>query len=317
MNTAISRRKFVAAALSVPIVCAAETRFASAQSSVGARIGAKQDAFDAAFGESREDGWFTVYDFSDEGKASYWVAWDAQGYAHRIANDYSAIEGGGLPFDPGLLGQSQFLPNDASMNMAGFSTNLHIGETGFYLAQYHSDGVQQETGRSGNILVVDEKMTPGDGPNNNPNFTGTSIAMEAFEENPITPIGSLPLIGAPMSEWEAEFGEILVPQRGMLLQNPPIPGRWMFNDQMIDVLLDEPIRAVEAAMWVGDFLPSQLPEMSTTYWLPAPGDEVGLRINTWELVTEMRYVTLQVVSGGEENGTVDRFGISLVAPATV
>lgn len=317
MNTTISRRHFAAMALSLPISMSMSAGIAGAQSRNDARIGAKKDVFDAAFGESREDGWFTVYDFSDEGKASYWVAWDADGFAHRIANDYSAIEGGGLPYEPGLLGQSQFLPNDAMINMAGFASNIQIGATGYYLAQYHSDIVQEETRRSGNILVVDEKMTAGDGPNNNPNFTRTSVAMEAYEVNPISPIGSLPQIGSPMAEWEAEFGEIVAPQRGMMIQNPPITGRWLFNDQMIDVKLDQPVRAVEAAMWVGDFLPGDLPEMSTSYWLPAPGDDVGLRINTWELENEMRYVALQVVTGSEEDGNVDRFGISLMAPATI
>lgn len=317
MSISISRRQFTAIMASVPLAVTSRSGAIAAQHTSDARIGATQDAFDAHFGEPRTDDWFTVYDFSDEGEASYWVAWDANGHAHRIGIDYSAIEGGGLPYDPGLLGQSQFLPNDAVINLAGFTTNLQIGETGFYVAQHLSDEVQTETGRSGNILVVDEKMTPGDGPNNNPNFTRTSVAMEAFEVNAIDPLGSLPGISSPMSEWEAEFGEIVAPQRGMMIQNPPIPGRWMFNDQMIDVILDEPIRTVEAAMWVSDFLPGDLPEMSTTYWLPAPGDEVGLRISTWEIENGMSYVALQVVNGGEEAGTVDRFGISIIAPAVV
>lgn len=317
MTTTISRRKLATTAFSLPVTLAAGSRLTLAQPTVDVHIGDRQEAFDAAFGEPRIDGWFTVYDFSDEGKAAYWVAWDANNYAHRIAIDYSAIEGGGLPYDPGLLGQSRFLPDDAVINLAGFSTNLQIGEAGFYVAQHHSDDVQTETGRSGNILVVDEKMTPGDGLYNDPNFTRTSVAMEAFEVNAIDPLGSLPGVGSPMGEWEAEFGEIVVPQRGMMIQNPPIPGRWLFNDQMIDVILNEPIRTVEAAMWVSDFLPGDLPELSTTYWLPAPGDEVGLRINTWELENGMSYVALQVVTGGEEAGTVDRFGISIIAPAEV
>lgn len=317
MDTRFSRRQFAAMALAVPASVLTTSNITSALTEVDARIGGTQNTFDAVFGEPRTDGWFTVYDFSNQGKASYWVAWDANGYAHRIANDYSALEDGVLPYDPGDLGQSRFLPIDASINASGNVCRMQIGETQYYIAQYHSTGVKSRTGRSGNILVVDEMYTPGDGPNPASGFTRTSIAMEAFEVNPITPVGSLPRIGGPHSEWEEEFGEIMAPQRGMAIRNPPMPGRWMFNEQSIDISLEEPIRPVEAAMWVGDFLPAELPEMSTTYWLPAPGDEVGLRVNTWELVNGMRYVALQVVTGGEESGTVDRFGISLIAPAMV
>ncbi len=316
MTVTFSRRQFSAMAASLPITLGATPRKTVAQGSTDARIGARQEAFDATFGEPRTEGWFTVYDFSDEGKAAYWVAWDANGYAHRIANDYSAISGGGLPFEPGLLGQSQFLPSDAVINTAGDLTNMQVGETGFYIAQHHSDAVQSETGRSGNILVVDERAIPGDGPNN-PNFTRTSIAMEAWEVNPIVPTGQLPTIESDWQQWQAVFGESRGTQRGSMPTNPPIPGRWMFYGTGIDVHLDSPIPAAEAAQWVSDFLPLGLGEMGTTYWLPAPGDEQGLRVCLWPQDNGTSTVALQVVHGGEEQGVVDRFVINTIAPAVV
>lgn len=312
----ISRRQFTGLTLSLPLLATGLPALAHAQNAqVGrAAIGAKQDAFDATFGPGEEVGWFTVYDFSAQGKAAYWVAWDANGYAHRIANDYSAIPGG-LPFAAGQLGQSQFLPNDASINAAGDISNMQVGDSGYYIAQHHSPGARANTGRSGNILVVDQRMIPGDGPNN-PNFTRTSIAMEAYEVNPIVPTGELPTMeSGPV--WQTVFGDSWGTQRGTMPTNPPIAGEWMFYDQGVDVILDSAIPAVEAAQWVSDFLPLGMGEMSTTYWLPAPGDEVGLRVCLWTASTGMSRVALQVVHGGEENGWVDRWIINTIAPATV
>lgn len=316
MTIKLSRRQLAVLAASLPITRATTSRESAAQVSSDAHIGAKQDAFDATFGQPRTEGWFTVYDFSDEGKAAYWVAWDANGYAHRIANDYSAIAGGGLLFEPGLLGQSQFLPNDAVINTAGNMTNMQVGQTGFYIAQHHSDNVQRETGRSGNVLVVDQQAIPGDGPNN-PNFTRTSVAMEAFEVNPIVPTGQLPTIQSGGQQWEAVFGESWGTQRGSMPTLPPIPGRWMFYDTGIDVILDSAIPAAESAQWVSDFLPLDLGAMATTYWLPAPGDNQGLRVCLWPHTNGTSTVALQVVHGGEEAGEVDRFVINTIAPATV
>lgn len=309
----ISRRQLARLSLAVPFVIPGMRTSAQTQSARSAAIGEKRDQFDATFGAGREDGWFTVYDFSDEGKAAYWVAWDANGYAHRIANDYSAIDGG-LHFESGLLGQSQFLPDDASINAAGDLTNLHVGDTGFYLAQHSSTSVRTRTGRSGNILVVDQRAIPGDGPNN-PNFTRTSIAMESFEVNPIVPTGQLPNIDSP--EWSSVFGESWGTQRGSMPTYPPIAGEWMFYGTAIDVMLDQSIPAAEAAQWVSDFLPLGLGEMTTTYWLPAPGDESGLRVCLWTAANGMSTVALQVVHGGEENGSVDRWVINTIAPAMV
>ena len=313
----ISRRQLTGLALSLPLIIPGVNAAARSQSGqvVTAAIGEKRSAFDATFGPGEDVGWFTVYDFSAQGQAAYWVAWDANGYAHRIANDYSAIAGGGLPFEPGLLGQSQFLPTDASINAAGDLTNLHVGDTGFYIAQHHSESVRTQTGRSGNILVVDQRQIPGDGPNN-PNFTRTSIAMEAFEVNPIVPTGQLPTMeSGPI--WQTVFGDSWGTQRGTMPTNPPIAGEWMFYGSCVDVMLDSAIPAADAAQWVSDFLPLGLGEMTTTYWLPAPGDEIGLRVCLWTDTNGMSTVALQVVHGGEESGSVDRWVINTIAPATV
>lgn len=313
----ITRRQLTGLTLSLPFLIPGMPASAKSQSGqvTAAAIGDKRSAFDVTFGPGEDDGWFTVYDFGDEGKAAYWVAWDANGYAHRIANDYSAIEGG-LPFQPGLLGQSQFLPSDASINAAGDLTNLQVGESGFFIAQHQSESVRTRTGRSGNILVVDQRQIPGDGPNN-PNFTRTSIAMEAFEVNSIVPTGQLPTMQSDGQAWQAVFGEGWGTQRGTMPKYPPIAGRWMFYDTGIDVMLDSAIPAVEAAQWVSDFLPLGLGEMTTTYWLPAPRDEAGLRVCLWTADNGMSTVALQVVHGGEERGSVDRWVINTIAPAMV
>lgn len=315
MQPTLSRRTFTGLTVSLPVAIRLLSGNVQA-SHRQATIGAEKSSFDAAFGTGREDGWFTVYDFSDEGMASYWVAWDANGFAHRIANDYSAIAGGDLPFEPGLLGQSQFVPEDASINAAGDLTNIQVGASGYYVAQHHSEDVQSTTGRSGNILVVDERMIPGDGPNN-PNFMRTSIAMEAWEINPIVPTGYLPGLGAHWQEWQALYGEAAFHQRGTLLASPPVPGRWMFDDRSIDVILEPAISSSEAAQWISDMLSPNLGTMTTTYWLPAPGDEEGLRICLWTQPNGMSTVALQVVHGGEENGVVSRFVLGTIAPATV
>ena len=318
MAMRFSRRTASGMMLSFPFTLIARSSSVAAQSTntQHAAIGANREAFDAHFGEGREEDWFTVYDFSDEGKASYWVAWDANDHAHQIANDYSAIANGGLPFDPGLLGQSQFLPDDASINLAGDMTNLQVGESGFYIAQHQSLDVRANTDRSGNILVVDQRPIPGDGPNN-PNFTRTSIAMEAFEVNPIVSTGALPTLESSWQEWQSVFGESWGTQRGTMPMYPPVPGRWMFDGDRVDVLLDTPIPAVEAARWVSDFLPTDLGPMSTTYWLPAPADTEGLRVCIWPQNNSQHRVALQVVQYGEETGTTSRFIIATVAPAMV
>ena len=313
----ISRRRLTQLMLSASFLTPGMRGAARSQSAQAAHaaIGQKREAFDATFGAGEDRGWFTVYDFSAQGKAAYWVAWDAQGYAHRIANDYSASADVGLAFEPGLLGQSQFLPDDASINAAGDLTNLQIGKSGFYIAQHHSESVRNRTGRSGNILVVDQRAIPGDGLNN-PNFTQTSVAMEAFEVNPVVPTGQLPTIESDWRQWQAVFGESWGTQRGTMPTYPPIPGRWMFYGAGIDVILDEGIPAADAAHWVSDFLPAELGDMTTTYWLPAPGDDEGLRVCIWTGMPGMSTVALQVVHGGEESGRVDRWVINTIAPAT-
>lgn len=316
MPMRFSRRTFAATMLSLPIILSKGSRPSRAQEPADASIGAKKDAFDAIFGDPTSSGSFSVYDFSPEEQASYWVAWDANGFAHRIANDYSALPGGGLPFDPGLLGQSRFLPDDAFINAAGDLTNIQVGATGFYIAQHHSDRVQRETARSGNILVVDQRMIPGDGPNN-PNFLSTSIAMETWEINPVIPTGTLPGPGEHSQEWQALFGLAAFHQRGSLLANPPLAGQWMFDDRSIDIVLDSPLPAAEASQWISDMLPTSLGEMTTTYWLPAAGGDEGLRICLWTQDNGMSTVALQVVHGGEEDGSVSRMVLSTIAPATV
>lgn len=313
MTREISRRTFTGLAASLPLILAGSQLVGA--TTLDASIGAKQAAFDAMFGTPRTEGWFTVYDFRDEGKAAYWVAWDANGFAHRIAIDFSAIAGGGLTFSPGLLGQSQFLPSDASINAAGDLTNLQIGQTGYYIAQHHSGDVQQRTGRSGNILVVDERAIPGDGPNN-PNFIRTSVAMEAWEVNPIVGTGALPSPFSRYEEMGATFGSMSGNQRGSWLDSPPVPGRWMFYDGTIDIVLDEPIPAIDAASWISDFVPADAGEQSTTYWLPGPGDTEGLRVSFWPY-QHQNLVALQVVHNGEESGRVSRMILGLIAPATI
>ncbi len=314
----ISRRRFTHLMLSAPLLIPGARSAARSQSASGTRaaIGEKRDAFDATFGPGDDHGGFTVYDFSADGKAAYWVAWDANGYAQQIANDYSAIPGGGLAFEPGLLGQSQFLPDDASINAAGDLTNLQIGKSGYYVAQHHSERVRSRTGRSGNILVVDQRAIPGDGLNN-PNFTQTGIAMEAFEVNPVVPTGRLPTIESDWQAWQAVFGESWGTQRGTMPTYPPIPGRWMFYGTGIDVILDDAIPAADAAQWVSDFLPASLGAMTTTYWLPSPGGDGGLRVCLWTDTNGMSTVALQVVHGNEAGGSVDRWVINTIAAVMI
>lgn len=313
----ISRRRLTQLMFSAPFVVPIMHTAARSQpaQAATAAIGERRKSFDTTFGPGKDHGGFTVYDFSAQGKAAYWVAWDANGYADRIANDYSAISGG-LAFEPGLLGQSQFLPDDATINAAGDLTNLQVGHSGFYVAQHHSDSVRNRTGRSGNILVVDQRAIPGDG-DNNPNFTQTGVAMEAFEVNPVVPTGRLPTIESDWQAWQSVFGESWGTQRGTMPTYPPIPGRWMFYGAGIDVILDDPIPAADAAQWVSDFLPAGLGEMSTTYWLPAPGGDGGLRVCLWTAANGMSTVALQVVHGGEADGSVDRWVINTIAMAMV
>ena len=309
MQSTFSRRKFSQLALTVPL--AASVRVASAQSDgpgFAGTLGKTRESFEADYGEGREEGWFTVYDFSDEGKASYWVAWDANGYAHRTATDFSALEGGGLPFSEDALGTSRFLPGDAFGDMYGQSSNIQIGEQVYFLEIYHSGEIANSTGRSGTVAVVDEWMSQGDGDYQGPAPISLSRAtMEAYEVNPVIPDGRYPSSNASKDDMEAAFGPINTPSRGFDLIEPPVPGRWMFDGETIDVVFEEPVSAADGADWVSGFLEADLGEAHATFWMPAPGDTSGLRVHMWKRTMMSYKWSIQVVENSEETGTCSRF----------
>ncbi len=328
MYRPLSRRMFSKSSLLLPVALLSGSRYAGAQpmaasNPLGARIGGTRAAFDAEYGASRQEAGFTVYDFRHNGQAAYWVRFDANGSAEYIEIDFSALPGGGLDLTSESAGSSRFVPTDAEFFMAEGSGRYAL-HSGLFLKQYKSTQLAAATGRSGNLIVVDDFTLGPDGLAGPFIIERTYVSLETWEVNPVTATGRRPGIGDTQATWSAAYGAIQGAQSGWYLETPPLPGYWGINFAQgeygnatsISINLDTPISTVEAATWVSDMVKSGV--LVSTYWLPpTPGGPIGLRLHVFNVGLGGYVFCVQYVNGGEQSGTVSRIMLFESAPPPV
>lgn len=324
MYRPLSRRVFSRSTLVLPLALLAGTRVdAQPVNALGAVIGGTHSAFDAEYGTSREESGFTVYDFSHTGQASYWVRFDASGYAEYIEVDFTDLPGSGLDFTADTVGVSRFVPADATF----FDAEGHGGNalsSALNIKQYTSAQLATATGRSGNLIVVDDYKLGPNGLAGPMIIERTYVSLEAWEVHPVVGHGIRPGVGDPIDMWRVAYGSVLPAQSGWYLDTPPLPGSWSLNFQggetgattSIDIRLDTPISSAEAARWVSDMIRFGSP--TSTYWLPpTPGGPIGIRIHVFNSSLDAYVFSAQYVRGGEQTGTVDRMMIFASSPPMV
>lgn len=297
----------------------ANTPEAGPVSTTEAKLGDPKQAFDELFGESHEEGAYTVYDFSQDGQATYWVGFDANGLSERVEIDFEALPNNGLEIETSELeivdetmGMSQFLRNDAvPLFNTSYDHSAHSPYPQFWVAQHYSESLAADSGRSGNVLVLDRLIGSDPvGPGPYVLVSNTSVAMEAFEVNEIVATGSKPGILSSEEEWGAEYGEYFYTSTLPALKTPPVAGGWLFGPEII-VNPDEPFAPQDAATWIGDMLPEGA-ELLATYWIPeTPPSPAGTRVHVWQHADAGYIISMQFVENGEESGVVTQLNIGV------
>lgn len=318
----LTRRKLIKTGTALGMATAFSALNATAQTPVpaavtDAHLGDPQQAFDALFEGSREEGAFTVYDFSANGEAVYWVNWDENGASQLIEIDFSALPDNGLAYTLDEAGQSRFIRDDAQMNFGAEFIHLHGADRpDFYLAEYHSPSLATDTGRSGNVLVMDQVdgRDPLD-PEPHVIISRTHVSMEAFEVVPITPTGNKPGVLDATDVWEAEYGDWISTATLKSLSTPPVPGLWAFGSSETSITPEVEFTMEEGTTWLADMLPAEA-ELQTTYWIPhTPPSPLGYRVHVWLHPEAGHIVSVLYVMNGEEAGTVSNISISALESA--
>lgn len=314
MNT-YTRRAFAKSAVAIPLAMIGRDTGAAGRQSAGASIGDTRSVFDAVFGASRQEGEFTVYDFRASGKAAYWVKFDVNGHAEYIEIDFTALPGGGLTFTGEVAGESQFVPADAvhTGEAAGAGLPIDNSRSAFYIKHYHSDALARDTGRSGNVIVVDEHKWVESYIQGDRIIERTYITVETYEVNPIAGTNERPGMLHMLHQWESAYGNVMGAQQGWYLQNPPVSGSWNINftdpvggvPRTIEIFPDPRLGTRGAANLISSMLPTTY-YLTSTFWCPpTPNGSIGVRIHNFRIGYTYCY-TLQYVHDGEQAGTVSR-----------
>lgn len=321
MNRPFSRRQFAQAALALPALGSAlhlESALAQVASGgpLSAAIGSTKASFDADYGASRQEGNYTVYDFTSSGQAAYWMLFDKNGHAEYIEVDLTSLPGGGIEANPDTIGTSRFVPADAADGgVWAWAGNRTISGTIFGSRVYYSAQLAAVTGRSGWVLVMDEIWK--EGYINAPPLRNlrTFVALETYEVNPIVGTGTRPTTDDTDDEWSAFYGPLQAAQNGSFVPNPPFDGDWQVDTidgalvNYMDINLATHMRASEAAGFISEVLRAGLEPM-TTFWLPpSPNGNIGLRVHTFNTYRYEYVTSIQYVHDGEQNGTVSRIMI--------
>lgn len=313
--TTYSRRAFTRSTMAIPLALIARDTGVGARQSARAFIGDTRSSFDAVFGVSRQEGEFTVYDFRASGKAAYWVRFDGNGHADYIEIDFTALPGGGLAFTTDNAGMSQFIPVDAvhTGEAAGAGLPIDNSRSAFFIKHYHSDALAWNTGRSGNVIVVDENKWTQSYIQGGRIIERTYITLETYEVNPIVGTGERPGMFDMLHQWEGAYGSVMGAQQGWYLPNPPIPGSWNINftnpvggvPRSIEIFPEPRLTTPAAASLISSMLPVAH-YLTSTFWCPpTPNGSIGVRIHNFRIGYTYCY-TLQYVHDGETSGTVSR-----------
>lgn len=214
---------------------------------------------------------------------------------------------------PSTAKPTRFLPTDASPYIRGGDLGFNGGEPlAFYLRGHHSDAAASITGRTGNIMVVDQTVPLGDGMQGPAPIHRTNVAMETAEINPIVVTATAPGPRSTMEEWKAAYGEVSAAQRLFVVHNPPFPGSWQFGEGEVDITFDPQVSTVDAADLIGSMVGlangQSIPEAPTSTHLlaPTPDGPTGIRIHSWKPSRWHETHAIQMIDGGEEGGTVNR-----------
>jgi hypothetical protein len=211
MSHLLNRRHLIGGNALAPFAAATLPSLARAtrlQSGDRARLGESIDAFEADLGRStaasRE---FDVVQFGepDAGEIVHYVRF-TDSHADHIEVDLTFLREGGLPEEEMNVGDSRFLPGDAIPLATASGGNLQFEHEAYDFRTWHSPSLASDTGRTGNILVMDAHGEAGDGMTAAPPYTRATISMESFEIQPVTPSGKAAVLGAPLEAWVAAYG---------------------------------------------------------------------------------------------------------------
>ena len=180
----------------------------------------------------------------------------------------------------------------------------------FFLAEHHSPSLQQDSGRSGNIIVIDQIVGRDPmGPEPYTIISRTHVSMEAFEVNPVTPTGTKLGVLDAAEVWEAEYGDWISTATLPTLNTPPTPGVWAFGPE-ISITPETEFTMEEGIAWLADMLPADA-ELQSTYFIPhMPPSPLGYRVHVWNHPDAGYIVSMLKVMNGEEQGTIANISIS-------
>lgn len=291
----VSRRKFLAAAASLPLGFYLTSGIAQG---TGPKIGDEQAAFDTWFGQGTEQGEFISYPPLAAGRASYFVAYADDGRAVTIVGDFNHLPGGGIPFDVSEIGQSQYVPADA---VPGTTFNMGGLGGGYAVKSWQSPSLASALGTSGQIVVVDRfYQSYAEGL-----FLETIIQTETAETHPIVPTGEQLGPHSTEEEWLAYPGGVGMAQTGFVINVPPVPGSTYITYNVgVNIEPDPPLLAADAAELISSMLPvSDL--VWTTLIDVTPVSDGRMRLHQFQARDTGRFfLSAQFLEGDEATGSV-------------
>lgn len=324
----ISRRRLIAITGGASALAAITLRPAwpvSAQSTTSPRLGDDQAAFDDVFGAGTDiDAALVQYSSGGDDEAIYAIRF-TDDIADLIEVDLSGFADGALPEESADVGQSRFLPDDATP-IASFSGGDNGAARSYDVTVHSSESLAVDTGRTGNVLVLDIEQTAADGPNAVLGYISATVAMESSEVQEVVPVGAPAVIGDTVDDWQAAYGEGGAAQRFLYVDNPPISGL-SFNTQVtpaaeqddtprgelpvaqivIDRFGDEEWPVAEAFAELGQLLPEDSVLEQTYVGLPTSWSPLLRRVQVWSAPSlDRRIVLLFEIDGDEESGAVTK-----------
>ena len=328
MTRTISRRRLLAvtggagAFTAIPFHPA---RPVSAQSAMSPRLGNDQATFDEVFGTGTDlEGALVQYPTDGDDAATYAVRF-TEDIADQVEVDLSGSADGALPDGSADVGQSRFLPDDATL-IVSFRGGDDGAARSYDLSIHSSESLATDTGRSGNVMVLDIEQTAADGPGSGLGYISATVAMETAEVQEVIPTGAPAVIGDSVDDWQAAYGEGGAAQRFSFVDDPPVSGL-SFDTQVTPATEqdDTPrgelsvaqivIRRLEGEDWpvaeafaeVGQLLPEDSVLEQTCVGLPTPWSPLRRRVQVWSTASLDRQIAMLFeIDGDEESGTVTK-----------
>lgn len=289
---------------------------------VDPQLGDTRDIFASSLGAGTEiEGGLVQFGTVDAGEPVYYVRFH-QGAADSVEIDLTSLPGGGLDEEEAQVGDSTFLPDDAERIAAFSGGALQFDVHAFNVTAFHSTTLQASSGRSGNVLNINEHGVAGDGASGPAPYERAIISMEMSDVLPVTPHGEGPVLMSSLDDWWAEYGQAPSSQRAAHVEHAPLTRMYFGTNsesrvvEEIDIVLAADLPVGEAIDYIGQFLPSDASLEQTYFGTPTPTGPRGLRTNVWVLPEAgVRAVTLLFINGSEEIGTVSRMLLAIESQA--